>query len=147
MLSVIGRKGPTSTTIEEVGLVTMSGPEVVTNGTMTDMGNGEILVTVVAVPQGEFVLILKGTDTVSNSKFQRQSTTQMSVSKVNIQVCSCSISSHLPNTHVWLMTSIKWRVFRLKLCVKVSIIYILKRCLEQANQLFSVLKWSCKRLH
>ncbi|XP_023189663.1 von Willebrand factor A domain-containing protein 7-like [Xiphophorus maculatus] len=85
VLSVIGRKGPTSTTIEEVGLVTMSGPEVVTNGTMTDMGNGEILVTVVAVPQGEFVLILKGTDTVSNSKFQRQSTTQMSVSKVNIQ--------------------------------------------------------------
>ncbi|XP_014863218.1 PREDICTED: von Willebrand factor A domain-containing protein 7-like isoform X2 [Poecilia mexicana] len=85
MLSVIGRKGPTSTTIQEVGLVTMSGPEVVTNGTMTDMGNGEILVTVAAVPEGEFVLILKGTDTLSNSEFQRQSTTQMSVSKVNIQ--------------------------------------------------------------
>ncbi|XP_008406129.1 von Willebrand factor A domain-containing protein 7 isoform X2 [Poecilia reticulata] len=85
MLSVIGRKGPTSTTIKEVGLVTMSGPEVVTNGTMTDMGNGEILVTVAAVPEGEFVLILKGKDTVSSSDFQRQSTTQMSVSKVNIQ--------------------------------------------------------------
>ncbi|XP_054897241.1 von Willebrand factor A domain-containing protein 7 [Poeciliopsis prolifica] len=85
MLSVIGRKGPTSITIEEVGLVTMSGPAVVTNGTVTDMGNGETLVTVDVVPEGEFVLILKGTDTVSNSKFQRQSTTLMSVSKVNIQ--------------------------------------------------------------
>ncbi|XP_062290579.1 von Willebrand factor A domain-containing protein 7-like [Scomber scombrus] len=85
MLSVIGRKGPSSITIGEVGLVTVSGTEAVSNGTTTDMGNGDILVTVDAVPEGEFVVILKGTDKESNSKFQRQSTTQMSVSKVNIQ--------------------------------------------------------------
>ncbi|KAM4750227.1 von Willebrand factor A domain-containing protein 7 [Anableps anableps] len=85
MLSVIGRKGPTSITVEEVGLVTVSGLEAVINGTMTEMGNGDFLVTADVVPEGEFVLILKGTDNVSNSKFQRQSTTQMSVSKVNIQ--------------------------------------------------------------
>lgn len=86
MLSVMGRKGPSSMTVGDVGLVTVSGPETVSNGTTTDMGNGDILVTVDAVPEGEFVIILKGTDKVSKSEFQRQSTTQMSVSKVNIQV-------------------------------------------------------------
>ncbi|XP_013865688.1 von Willebrand factor A domain-containing protein 7 [Austrofundulus limnaeus] len=85
MLSVIGRKGPSSMSVEEVGLVIVSGPENVTNGVITDMGNGDILVTVDAVPEGEFVVVLNGTDKVSNSEFQRQSTTQMSVSKVNIQ--------------------------------------------------------------
>ncbi|XP_053183327.1 von Willebrand factor A domain-containing protein 7-like [Scomber japonicus] len=85
MLSVMGRKGPSSITIGEVGLVTVSGTEAVSNGTTTDMGNGDILVTVDAVPEGEFVVILKGTDKESNSEFQRQSTTQMSVSTVNIQ--------------------------------------------------------------
>lgn len=50
------------------------------------MGNGDILVTVESVPEGEFVVFLRGTDKVSNSNFQRQSTTQMSVSKVIIQV-------------------------------------------------------------
>lgn len=72
--------------VGDVGLVTVSGPESVSNSTTTDMGNGYLLVTVDAVPEGEFVVILKGTDKVSNSEFQRQSTTQMSVSKVNIQV-------------------------------------------------------------
>uniref|UniRef100_A0AAQ5ZGZ9 von Willebrand factor A domain containing 11 n=2 Tax=Amphiprion ocellaris TaxID=80972 RepID=A0AAQ5ZGZ9_AMPOC len=86
MLSVMGRKGPSSLSIGEVSLVMVSGPEAVTSGTMTDMGNGDILVTVNTVPEGEFVVILKGTDKVSNSHFQRQSTTQMSVSKVNIQM-------------------------------------------------------------
>ncbi|XP_022595629.1 von Willebrand factor A domain-containing protein 7-like [Seriola dumerili] len=85
MLSVMGRKGPSSMSVGNIGLVTVSGPEVVSNGTMTDMGSGDILVTVDMVPEGEFVVILKGTDKVSNSEFQRQSTTQMSVSKVNIQ--------------------------------------------------------------
>ncbi|XP_053190732.1 von Willebrand factor A domain-containing protein 7-like [Scomber japonicus] len=84
MLSVMGRKGTSSITIGEVGLVTVSGTEAVSNGT-TDIGNGDILVTVDAVPEGEFVVILKGTDKESNSTFQRQSTTQMSVSKVIIQ--------------------------------------------------------------
>lgn len=85
MLSVMGRKGPSSITIKDVALVTVSGPETDRNSTITDMGNGDILVTAGEVPEGEFVLILKGTDKVSDSEFQRQSTTQMSVSKVNIQ--------------------------------------------------------------
>uniref|UniRef100_A0A8C7YHQ0 von Willebrand factor A domain containing 11 n=1 Tax=Oryzias sinensis TaxID=183150 RepID=A0A8C7YHQ0_9TELE len=85
MLSVIGRSGPSSVTVKEVGLVLVSGPESTTNSTIEDMGSGEILVTVDAVPEGEFVIILKGTDKVSNSDFQRQSTTQMSVSNVLIQ--------------------------------------------------------------
>uniref|UniRef100_A0AAQ4RG57 von Willebrand factor A domain containing 11 n=5 Tax=Gasterosteus aculeatus TaxID=69293 RepID=A0AAQ4RG57_GASAC len=85
MLSVIGRKGPSSVTIGDVSLVTVSGPETVRNSTITDMGNGDVLVTVDAVPEGEFVVCLKGTDKVSGSDFQRQSTTQMSVSKVNIK--------------------------------------------------------------
>lgn len=85
MLSVMGRKGPSSMTIGPVALVTVSGPETVRNSTTTDMGNGDILMTVDDVPEGEFVVILKGTDKVSGSEFQRQSTTQMSVSKVNIK--------------------------------------------------------------
>ncbi|XP_077936704.1 von Willebrand factor A domain-containing protein 7 isoform X3 [Gasterosteus aculeatus] len=85
MLSVIGRKGPSSVTLGDVSLVTVSGPETVRNSTITDMGNGDVLVTVDAVPEGEFVVSLKGTDKVSGSDFQRQSTTQMSVSKVNIK--------------------------------------------------------------
>ncbi|XP_072240337.1 von Willebrand factor A domain-containing protein 7 [Leuresthes tenuis] len=92
MLSVIGRKGPASMTVAEVGLVIVSGSEAATNGNMTDMGNGNILVTVDKVPEGEFVVIMKGVDKVSNSEFQRQSTTQMSISKVNIQaVVSSSV--------------------------------------------------------
>lgn len=86
MLSVIGRSGPSSVTVKEVGLVLVSGPESTTNSIIEDMGSGEILVTVDAVPEGEFVIILKGTDKVSNSDFQRQSTTQMSVSNILIQV-------------------------------------------------------------
>ncbi|KAF3687217.1 von Willebrand factor A domain-containing protein 7 Protein G7c Precursor [Channa argus] len=85
MLTVMGRKGPSSVTVENVSLVRVSGAETVTNGTVADMGNGEILVTVAVVPEGEFVIALKGLDKVSNSEFQRQSTTQMSISKVNIQ--------------------------------------------------------------
>lgn len=94
MLSVIGRKGPSSMAIKDVGLVTVSGPDTVSNSTPTDMGNGDILVTVDEVPEGEFVVILRGTDKLSNSEFQRQSTTQMSVSKVNIQVSVLIFSSH-----------------------------------------------------
>lgn len=87
MLSVMGRKGPSSVNVGNVGLVAVSGAEAFTNSTLTDMGNGNFLVTVDAVPEGEFVIALKGTDKVSNSEFQRQSTTQMSISKVKIQVC------------------------------------------------------------
>ncbi|XP_070684397.1 von Willebrand factor A domain-containing protein 7-like [Pempheris klunzingeri] len=97
MVSVMGRRGPSSITIGDVGLVSVSGPNTVSNGTTTDMGNGDILMTVDAVPEGEFVVILKGTDKMSNSKFQRQSTTQMSVSKVNIQaVVDSSVEPGIP---------------------------------------------------
>ncbi|XP_061685138.1 von Willebrand factor A domain-containing protein 7 [Syngnathoides biaculeatus] len=84
ILSIMGRKGPSSLTVENVGLV-VSNTGAESNGTITDMGNGDALVTVDAVPAGEFVVILKGTDKVSSSAFQRQSTTLLSVSKVNIQ--------------------------------------------------------------
>nr|XP_046259636.1 von Willebrand factor A domain-containing protein 7 [Scatophagus argus]XP_046259644.1 von Willebrand factor A domain-containing protein 7 [Scatophagus argus] len=90
MLSVMGRKGPSSMATEDIGLVTVSGAEILSNSTTTDMGNGDILVTVDTVPEGEFVVLLRGTDKLSNSKFQRQSTTQMSVSRVNIQVVESS---------------------------------------------------------
>ncbi|XP_077426275.1 von Willebrand factor A domain-containing protein 7 [Vanacampus margaritifer] len=84
ILSTLGRKGPSSISVENVGLlVSDTGAE--SNGMTTEMGNGDILVTVDAVPAGEFVVTLKGTDKVSSGAFQRQSTTQLSVSKVNIQ--------------------------------------------------------------
>lgn len=85
MVTVMGSRGPSSMTVGSIGLVTVSGPETMSNSTVTDMGSGSFLVTVDKVPEGEFVVILKGTDKVSNTEFQRQSTTQMSVSKVNIQ--------------------------------------------------------------
>ncbi len=84
MLTVIGRNGPSSIAVENVGLLNAS--ETVSKGSITDMGNGDILVAVESVPEGEFVVILNGTDQVSKSGFQRQSTTQISVSKVNIRV-------------------------------------------------------------
>lgn len=86
MLSLMGRKGPSSINIEDAGLVVVSDPETASTSNITDMGNGEILVTVDKVPTEPFVVILRGKDTLSNTVFQRQSTTQMSISKVNIQV-------------------------------------------------------------
>ncbi|XP_029706463.1 von Willebrand factor A domain-containing protein 7 [Takifugu rubripes] len=85
MLSVMGTKGPTSLNIKEVGLVTVSSPEIVSNSIITEKDSGDILVEVDAVPDGEFVILVKGTDQETKSEFQRQSTTQMSVSKVNIK--------------------------------------------------------------
>ncbi|XP_068177577.1 von Willebrand factor A domain-containing protein 7 [Antennarius striatus] len=90
MLTAMGRKGPSSITVEEVVLVTVSSSGSSGSSTLTDMGNGEILVTVDAVPGGEFVVSLRGRDKVSNTEFQRQSTTLMSVSKVNIQAAISS---------------------------------------------------------
>ncbi|XP_057699949.1 von Willebrand factor A domain-containing protein 7 [Corythoichthys intestinalis] len=84
ILGVMGRKGPSSISVENVSLVVPNtGAE--SNGIATEMGNGDILVTFAAVPAGEFVVTLKGTDKVSGNVLQRQSTTQLSVSKVNIQ--------------------------------------------------------------
>ncbi|KAL1023646.1 hypothetical protein UPYG_G00043980 [Umbra pygmaea] len=84
LLSVLGRKGPDSVKVSNVALVTVSGADVV-GGILEDVGSGNFLVTVTMVPAGEFVVQLNGTDVVSSTLFQRQSTTQMSVSKVTIQ--------------------------------------------------------------
>lgn len=83
----MGAKGPNSLTIKEVALATVSNPETVSNSTLTNEGDGNFLVNVDSVLNGEFVVLVKGIDKASdNSEFQRQSTTQMSVSKVNIKV-------------------------------------------------------------
>lgn len=104
MLSVLGRKGPSSMTIGDVALVTVSGPETASNSTTLDMGNGDILVTVDAIPEGEFVVTLEGTDKVSNSKFQRQSTTQMSISKVKIMVCILPSCVYIQQANVFIQS-------------------------------------------
>ncbi|XP_053711267.1 hemicentin-2-like [Synchiropus splendidus] len=85
MLNVMGKKGPSSLEIGKVGVVAMSASESITYGETTDMGNGAVLVTLKAIPSGEFVIVHQGTDKVSGSEYERQSTTQMSVSKVNIE--------------------------------------------------------------
>uniref|UniRef100_A0A6Q2YXP0 von Willebrand factor A domain containing 11 n=1 Tax=Esox lucius TaxID=8010 RepID=A0A6Q2YXP0_ESOLU len=82
LVSVLGRKGPASVKVSNVVLVTVS--EVI-GGTLEDVGNGDFLVTVTKVPAGEFVVLVNGTDLVSTTLFQRQSTTQMSVSSVTIR--------------------------------------------------------------
>ncbi|CAL9700815.1 unnamed protein product [Knipowitschia caucasica] len=84
MLSVMGRKGPESLTIKQVSMISVSSSGA-TNASISNMETGGFLASVPVVPGGEFVLLVKGLDTVSNTEFQRQSTTQMSVSKVNIQ--------------------------------------------------------------
>lgn len=99
MLSVMGKKGPESISVGNVSLVTMSGVESIRNGTVTDIGDGTILVSVDEVPEGEFIVLLQATDKVSDSQLQRQSTTQMSLSKVTIQV---GASPHICSTH-WIL--------------------------------------------
>lgn len=86
MLPVMGREGPDSLKVKDVSLISVSNSGIVATGTISDVGDGSVLVTVPTVPEGEFVVLLKGTDKVSSTDFQRQSTTQMSISKVHIQV-------------------------------------------------------------
>uniref|UniRef100_A0A3P8VXE8 von Willebrand factor A domain-containing protein 7-like n=2 Tax=Cynoglossus semilaevis TaxID=244447 RepID=A0A3P8VXE8_CYNSE len=89
LLSAIGKKGPSSMKIGDIGLISSS--DKMENATITDLGNGDILAMVKSVPEGEFLVVMTGTDKESNSEFQRQSTTSMSVSKVNIQ-------AHIPSS-------------------------------------------------
>ncbi|XP_051993819.1 von Willebrand factor A domain-containing protein 7 [Xyrauchen texanus] len=84
LLTLTGDKGPEVLEVQEVALVEVSGLRV-SNGTTEKMGDGAFLVTMNDVPEGEFVVWLKGKDTTSSSLFQRQSTTQMSQSKVTIK--------------------------------------------------------------
>ncbi|XP_072533297.1 von Willebrand factor A domain-containing protein 7-like [Salminus brasiliensis] len=84
MLTVTGQKGAEALKIQEVALVEVSGTRVAVGNTQ-QMGGGDFLVTVSEVPEGEFVVMMKGEETATSSRFQRQSTTQMSLSKVIIK--------------------------------------------------------------
>lgn len=82
----MGTRGPSSLAIKDVALVTVSEPETVSNSTIMEEGDGNLLVKIDSVLDGEFVVLVKGSDKETKSEFQRQSTTQVSVSKVNIKV-------------------------------------------------------------
>ncbi|XP_051758261.1 von Willebrand factor A domain-containing protein 7-like [Ctenopharyngodon idella] len=84
LLTLSGEKGPEALEVHEVALVEVSGVKV-SNGTIEKMGGGDFLVTVKEVPEGEFVILLKGKDKTFSSLFQRQTTTQMSQSKVTVK--------------------------------------------------------------
>ncbi|KAK2909106.1 hypothetical protein Q8A67_004943 [Cirrhinus molitorella] len=93
LLTLSGEKGPEALELQEVALMEVSGVKV-SNGTTEKMGDGDYLVTVKEVPEGEFVILLKGKDKTLDSLFQRQTTTQMSQSKVTIK--AIADSSMLP---------------------------------------------------
>ncbi|KAK2852407.1 hypothetical protein Q7C36_007608 [Tachysurus vachellii] len=84
LLTITGQKGAEALKLQEVALVEVSGANIV-NGTIEEMGGGNFLVTMNQVPAGEFVIMVKGEDTTTLSYFQRQTTTQMSQSKVVIK--------------------------------------------------------------
>ncbi|XP_022540504.1 von Willebrand factor A domain-containing protein 7 [Astyanax mexicanus] len=84
LLTVTGQKGADSLKVQEVALVEVSGSRV-SDGKIQEMGGGDFLVTVSEVPAGEFVVMMKGEEKASSSRFQRQSTTQMSLAKVTIK--------------------------------------------------------------
>ncbi|XP_066536044.1 von Willebrand factor A domain-containing protein 7-like [Hoplias malabaricus] len=83
-LTVTGQKGAQALKVEEVALVEVSGDRVA-DGVIQEMGGGYYLVTVSTVPEGEFVVMMKGRENATSSRFQRQSTTQMSLSKIIIK--------------------------------------------------------------
>lgn len=85
LLTLTGEKGPEALELQEVALMEVSGVKV-SKGTTEKMANGDYLVTVNDVPEGEFVVMLKGKDKTFTSLFQRQTTTLMSQSKVIIKV-------------------------------------------------------------
>lgn len=85
LLTLTGQKGAEALKLQEVDLVEVSNANVA-KGTIEGMGGGNFLVTVNQVPEGEFVVMVKGEDTTTSSNFQRQTTTQMSLSKVTVKV-------------------------------------------------------------
>ncbi|XP_067260115.1 von Willebrand factor A domain-containing protein 7-like [Chanodichthys erythropterus] len=93
LLTLTGEKGPEALEVHEVALVEVSGVKV-SNGTVEKMAGGDFLVTVKDVPEGEFVILLKGKDKTFSSLFQRQTTTLMSQSKVTVK--AIADSSMLP---------------------------------------------------
>ncbi|XP_026100494.1 von Willebrand factor A domain-containing protein 7-like [Carassius auratus] len=93
LLTLTGEKGPEALELQEVALMEVSGVKV-SNGTIEKMDGGDYLITVKEVPEGEFVVLLKGKDKTSSSLYQRQTTTQISQSKVTIK--AIADSSMLP---------------------------------------------------
>uniref|UniRef100_A0A8C1YQ18 von Willebrand factor A domain containing 11 n=1 Tax=Cyprinus carpio TaxID=7962 RepID=A0A8C1YQ18_CYPCA len=93
LLTLTGEKGPEALELQEVTLMEVSGVKV-SKGTTEKMANGDYLVTVNDMPEGEFVVMLKGKDKTFTSLFQRQTTTLMSQSKVIIK--AIADSSMLP---------------------------------------------------
>ncbi|TRY84713.1 hypothetical protein DNTS_001220 [Danionella cerebrum] len=84
LLTLSGEKGPENLKVLEVALVEVSQNKV-SKGSIENVGGGDFLVNVKEVPAGEFVVLLKGEDQSFSSQFQRQTTTQMSQSKIAIK--------------------------------------------------------------
>ncbi|KAL7889695.1 hypothetical protein AOLI_G00019530 [Acnodon oligacanthus] len=84
LVTVTGQKGAKVLKVQEVALVEVSGSRLA-DGVIQEMGGGNFFVTVSEVPEGEFVVMMKGEDVVTSSRFQRQSTTLMSLSNVIIK--------------------------------------------------------------
>ncbi|XP_045070728.1 von Willebrand factor A domain-containing protein 7-like [Coregonus clupeaformis] len=84
--------GGDSVTVTEVALVEASGSGSEVNGTLQSLGgtgSGDFLVTMARVPQGEFVVRLRGetssaTTKSSPSLFQRQASTQIKTSSISV---------------------------------------------------------------
>ena len=89
LLTVTGQKGAEALKVQEVALVEVSGSRVA-DGVIQEMGGGDFLVTVSQVPEGDFVVMMKGEEKATSSRFQRQRTTQMSLSNVIITVHKAS---------------------------------------------------------
>ncbi|KAL4640631.1 von Willebrand factor A domain-containing protein 7-like [Arapaima gigas] len=83
LVKVTGKQGPDFLNVTEVSLEEASGSGEV-KGTVEDLGHGQYLVSVDRVPKGQMVLLLKGLDKNTSSLFQRQSSTQLTVSKLTI---------------------------------------------------------------
>ncbi|XP_064859717.1 von Willebrand factor A domain-containing protein 7 [Oncorhynchus nerka] len=81
--------GGDSVTVTAVALVEALGSGSEVNGTLQSLGGGDFLVTVARVPQGEFVVRLRGesnsaTTKSSPSLFQRQASTQIKTSSISV---------------------------------------------------------------
>ncbi|XP_039890247.1 von Willebrand factor A domain-containing protein 7-like [Simochromis diagramma] len=80
--------GSDTVKVTDITLFDNSGPTEV-KGSLQSLGRSDFLVTFTGIPAGEFVLILKGEDTSSNSKstsssFQRQGSTQLKTSSISV---------------------------------------------------------------
>ncbi|XP_046901560.1 LOW QUALITY PROTEIN: von Willebrand factor A domain-containing protein 7-like [Hypomesus transpacificus] len=86
--------GSDTATVSEVSLVDASGSREV-NGTLRSLGEGSFLVTLADVPEGEFVVRLRGEDSAPSRSqtgggFQRQASTQVKTSSFSVTAVSNS---------------------------------------------------------